>query len=136
MIVAIAFFVKFSTNNEEQNITMPTNNKEIKSEQDAIEIAKSYVFKRYNQNFDDYRIKTKLDNDIWIVYYVDDSEVDGGGGSEVKIKKSMVKLLVAFYNSREELKVGHIWRQVGSKDYLVGQTYSFRLTAGQSRKYK
>lgn len=81
-ILSILLITSKEVNNKELSIL----SKEINNKQEAIEIAKSYVFNEYQQHFEDYEIIVELEDDIWIVAYVKPLML-GGGGPVVNIKK-------------------------------------------------
>jgi hypothetical protein len=74
-----------------------TGGKPIENKEQAINIAKAHVFKKYHNNFDEYIINARLDEDVWIVWYsyVDDSgyAVEDGGGPFLKIRQSNGRVL-------------------------------------------
>ena len=62
----------------------------VENGQQAIEIAKRYVEKKYKENFngsDKYEIKVDGEGDVWVVWYSRKDGVDGGGGPELYINK-------------------------------------------------
>ena len=74
----------------------------VESEAKAKEIARNHVLKKYSDSFDDYEISVNDDGELWIVsydippVYDENGEIVeatlGGGGPEVKIKKSNGKI--------------------------------------------
>ena len=107
IVLIISFFcLKFYLNinrekiiekKQESEITFSKKeevNKNFINKETAIKIAKSYVEKKYNQKFDEYQINTRLDRDIWIVYYTyGNPPVEGGGGPAVYIKRDNGKVI-------------------------------------------
>ena len=77
--------------------------KPVENEEKAIEIAKEYVLKKYNNSFDDYEISAYLNDGAWVVsygiapVYDENGEIleatAGGGGPTVKIRKSNGKVI-------------------------------------------
>ncbi|MDR0766853.1 MAG: hypothetical protein LBE57_00165 [Methanosarcinales archaeon] len=63
-----------------------TDGKPVEDEERAIEIAKEYVFKKYNDNFDMCKINVHLrSDDIWVIYY--NYPYHHGGGPGVHIDR-------------------------------------------------
>lgn len=64
----------------------------VETEAQAIAIAKDYVYKKFEEDFSDYKISCSLKNDIWSVSYSpivpEGTIILGGGGPLVKIDKT------------------------------------------------
>ena len=81
----------------------------VETEEQAIEIAKAHMLKRYKNNFEGYEIKVKLEGEIWTVYWGLPSKYDdegnllsvtvGGGGPSVKINKSNGRVVYCMLQS-------------------------------------
>jgi len=65
----------------------------VESKEEAIVIAKEYVQKKYNHNFNEYEIRAEQENDIWVISYGLGFGIVGGGGPEVHIKKSSGRII-------------------------------------------
>ena len=74
------------------NVLTPGTGEEVKSEQEAIEIAKLHVWKKYSYTFPDHVIKVQSEGDAWLVLYIPDmsnhQQLKGGGGPAVYIRKA------------------------------------------------
>lgn len=71
--------------------------KPVETGEQAVSIAKEFVFNKYKQNFDKFEIKSEIEGNTWIVYYmqtdIDGNPCEGGGGPELHIKKSNGKVI-------------------------------------------
>jgi len=74
------------------------NHSSVETREQAIQIAKEYVNKMYDNDFNEYIINVEFENDIWIVYYSkniesEENSIIGGGGPSLEIRKSDGKVL-------------------------------------------
>ena len=53
--------------------------KPVETEEQAINIAKSYVLKKYKNDFPEYEVSAELENGVWFVLYYIPGWADGGG---------------------------------------------------------
>ena len=86
--IVLVFMIFFCT-------TFLAKGKPVENNEQAIEIAKAYVLKKYGKEFHDYRIIVKLENDVWIVAYIREGFL-GGGGPEVWIKQINGRVIKCF----------------------------------------
>ncbi len=69
----------------------------VETNNEAISIAKDYVYNKYGEEFTDYEISTYLEDGTWTVSYSlinNNNEIDilGGGGLELKINQTTGKV--------------------------------------------
>jgi len=67
--------------------------KPVETEEQAISIARSYVLKKYKNDFPEYEVSAELENGVWIACYYIPFYADGGG-PDVYILKTNGRVLL------------------------------------------
>ena len=74
--------------------------KPVETEEQALEIAKAHVLRKYKNSFDEYNITVFTRDDLWIVCYFilneDGTSPEGGEGPAVYIKKSNGRVIRSY----------------------------------------